>query len=264
MVTVRRRPRRHVLPGVRRLARRHGRLGRARQRQRVDAAGLLQRPEPHSVPVVVPELRHVRHDDQHHGDAVRRPVERRRSAERRPWGRPGRIRPSARSRTRRARTPSSTGSGFLPRSVENGSTRGGATAGQKLYLLSAEDGHVYASRSSVGNDGVGETDDDCAAMTLRLHEVQERAAGRPGGHRAERRALHHQGVHRRSRRQHLAVRHRPRRLEATRSSPASPRRCIRRPSAAQPIFSSMAAGLGRHAGVPLRRHRQRPAAVAPA
>jgi hypothetical protein len=56
------------------------------------------------------------------------------------------------------------GSGFLPRSVENGSTRGGATAGQKLYLLSAEDGHVYAS-SSVGNDGLGETDDDCTAMT---------------------------------------------------------------------------------------------------
>jgi hypothetical protein len=45
------------------------------------------------------------------------------------------------------------GSGFLPRSVENGSTRGGATAGQKLYLLSATDGHVYAS-SSVGSDEV--------------------------------------------------------------------------------------------------------------
>ncbi len=56
------------------------------------------------------------------------------------------------------------GSGFLPRSVENGSTRGGATAGQKLYLLSATDGHVYAS-ASVGNDGVAETDDDCSAMT---------------------------------------------------------------------------------------------------
>jgi Tfp pilus tip-associated adhesin PilY1 len=56
------------------------------------------------------------------------------------------------------------GSGFLPRSVENGSTRGGATAGQKLYLLSAEDGHAFAS-SSVGNDGLGETDDDCTAMS---------------------------------------------------------------------------------------------------
>ncbi len=56
------------------------------------------------------------------------------------------------------------GSGFLPRSVENGSTRGGATAGQKLYLLSATDGHVFAS-ASVGNDGVAETDDDCSAMT---------------------------------------------------------------------------------------------------
>ncbi len=56
------------------------------------------------------------------------------------------------------------GSGFLARSVENGSTRGGATAGQKLYLLSATDGHVYAS-ASVGNDGVAETDDDCSAMT---------------------------------------------------------------------------------------------------
>ncbi len=56
------------------------------------------------------------------------------------------------------------GSGFLARSVENGSTRGGATAGQKLYLLSATDGHVFAS-ASVGNDGVAETDDDCSAMT---------------------------------------------------------------------------------------------------
>jgi hypothetical protein len=54
------------------------------------------------------------------------------------------------------------GSGFLPRSVETGATRGGATAGQKLYLLSAEDGHVFAS-ASVGNDGQAETDDDCTA-----------------------------------------------------------------------------------------------------
>jgi hypothetical protein len=56
------------------------------------------------------------------------------------------------------------GSGFMPRSVENGTARAGATAGQRLYLLSAEDGHSYAS-TSVGNDGVAETDDDCAATT---------------------------------------------------------------------------------------------------
>ena len=52
------------------------------------------------------------------------------------------------------------GSGFLPRSVETGTTRGGLPAGQKLYMLSAEDGHVYAS-SSVGSDGQAEDDDDC-------------------------------------------------------------------------------------------------------
>ncbi len=71
---LRRGPRRHVLPGVRRLARRHVRLGRARQRQRELGARLLQRPEPHSVPVVVPELQPLRRDDQHHRDAIRRPV----------------------------------------------------------------------------------------------------------------------------------------------------------------------------------------------
>jgi hypothetical protein len=95
---------------------------------------------------------------------------------------------------------------------------------------------------------------------LRLHEVQERDPGRPGGDRPERLAIRDQGLRRRSRRQGLAIRPGPRQLE-------------------EPEVHQLAAGvvyageqraadllvdgrcLGRHAGVPVRRHRQRPAPV---
>jgi hypothetical protein len=57
-----------------------------------------------------------------------------------------------------------TGSGFLPRSVENGSTRGGAAAGRSLYLLSVDDGTVFdRMETSPASDSQAESDDNCTA-----------------------------------------------------------------------------------------------------
>jgi hypothetical protein len=59
-----------------------------------------------------------------------------------------------------------TGSGFLPRSVENNPNRGGIAAGRDLYLLDAGTGTLYANQeSSPASDGTAETDDDCTAMS---------------------------------------------------------------------------------------------------
>ena len=56
-----------------------------------------------------------------------------------------------------------TGSGFLPYTMESAANRANAVAGTTLYILSAETGEVYDSRS-VGSDGVGEKVDNCAAL----------------------------------------------------------------------------------------------------
>jgi hypothetical protein len=53
------------------------------------------------------------------------------------------------------------GSGFLPRSEEESASRGGATAGQRLFLLDAATG-VVLDRRDASNDGLAETIDDCA------------------------------------------------------------------------------------------------------
>jgi len=59
-----------------------------------------------------------------------------------------------------------TGSGFLPRSVENGSTRGGVSAGRSLYLLSVDDGTLFDRKeSSPASDSVAETDDSCSTAS---------------------------------------------------------------------------------------------------
>jgi Tfp pilus tip-associated adhesin PilY1 len=52
------------------------------------------------------------------------------------------------------------GSGFLPRSEEQSAGRGGTVAGQRLFMLDAATGTVL-DRRDVGNDGVGEAEDDC-------------------------------------------------------------------------------------------------------
>jgi hypothetical protein len=52
------------------------------------------------------------------------------------------------------------GSGFLKRSVELQSNRGGARAGRSFYVIDVETGDVLASRD-VGADTAGEEDDDC-------------------------------------------------------------------------------------------------------
>jgi hypothetical protein len=66
-----------------------------------------------------------------------------------------------------------TGSGFLPRSVENGSNRGGIAAGRSLYLLSVEDGALYDRKeSSPASDSVAETDDNCTAASYGCTKVK--------------------------------------------------------------------------------------------
>jgi outer membrane protein assembly factor BamB len=53
------------------------------------------------------------------------------------------------------------GSGFFPHSEEQSSSRGGATAGQRLFLLDAATGTVL-DRRDAGNDGLAETVDECS------------------------------------------------------------------------------------------------------
>ncbi len=66
-----------------------------------------------------------------------------------------------------------TGSGFLPRSMENGSNRGGVAAGRSLYLLSVEDGTLYDRReSSPASDSLAEDDDNCTAASYGCTKVK--------------------------------------------------------------------------------------------
>jgi hypothetical protein len=55
-----------------------------------------------------------------------------------------------------------TGSGFLPYTTQQAANRGGVIAGTTFYLLDMKTGALLDSRD-VGNDGVAETVDDCAA-----------------------------------------------------------------------------------------------------
>src|SRR5262249_35665637 len=57
------------------------------------------------------------------------------------------------------------GSGFLAHSTEVQPNRAGVAAGTTVYVLSAKDGHVYASVDAA-NDGRAETIDDCAMNGL--------------------------------------------------------------------------------------------------
>ena len=54
------------------------------------------------------------------------------------------------------------GSGFLSKTRESQANRGGTAAGTTFYLLSMADGTVLDSRN-IGNDGISETVDNCAA-----------------------------------------------------------------------------------------------------
>jgi hypothetical protein len=66
-----------------------------------------------------------------------------------------------------------TGSGFLPRSVETSTARGGISAGRALYLLSVDDGTVYDSMEpSPASDGAGETDNNCTAASYGCTKIK--------------------------------------------------------------------------------------------
>jgi Tfp pilus tip-associated adhesin PilY1 len=59
-----------------------------------------------------------------------------------------------------------TGSGFLKYTTQQQANRGGAVAGTTFYLLDVGTGAVYDSRN-VGNDGKGETLDNCSLDTTK-------------------------------------------------------------------------------------------------
>ena len=87
-----------------------------------------------------------------------------------------------------------TGSGFFKWSQQQQANRGGVVAGNTFYVLDIATGAVLDSRS-VGNDGKGETIDNCAAPAVNdCRAAQERTPGRPCGHRSCRLPLHHEGV----------------------------------------------------------------------
>jgi Neisseria PilC beta-propeller domain len=69
-----------------------------------------------------------------------------------------------------------TGSGFLPRSVETGSNRGGVPAGRSLYLLkvdgSPDDPNRVFDRKDIGSDGSAENDDDCTAASYGCTKIK--------------------------------------------------------------------------------------------
>ena len=189
---VRRGRRRHVLPGLRRDARRHGRDRRRRTRTTCRRCSSYFN-NTNRIPFLwsFPQLLDVRRDDQHDCGAVRRPLGVGHRPTRRPSARPGPTRPSVRSRRTSGTYTVIAGSGFFPRSVENGPNRGGAAAGRSLYLLNAEDGTVFDRKeSSAVQRRPGRNRRQLRGDGLRLHEVQERAAGRPGRHRAVGFALH--------------------------------------------------------------------------
>ena len=147
-------------------------LDRAGFGLRHDAARLLRRPVTHPVPVGVPALLEVRTSINTtaapYGD-----LDASASSTRRRSVRPGRTLRSARSRAPPGKYAIITGSGFLPRSLENGSNRGGVAAGRSLYLLSAEDGTLFDRKeSSPASDSLAETDDNCTAASYGCTKIK--------------------------------------------------------------------------------------------
>ena len=128
------------------------------------------------------------------------------------------------------------GSGFLKYSVQSAYRTGVTRAGTTFYVLDVATGDVLGTPRDVGADAYAETMDNCHAVQ-RLPEDEERAADGPGGDRAVRPALHHQGLHRRPGRQGLEVRAQP---EWRTTSKSRRRRKLYDAGAESPLFSSMA------------------------
>jgi Tfp pilus tip-associated adhesin PilY1 len=66
------------------------------------------------------------------------------------------------------------GSGFLPYTQQHHSNRGDVAGGTTLYLIDIETGLTYAN-SDVGNDGSGETVDDCSSASVNNCQVLKNA-----------------------------------------------------------------------------------------
>ena len=224
------------------LVRRHaGRTWRRRSAARVrrdrdgrSGADLLLEPGPDHAELGVSLADEVRSGDR----AVRRPELDRDARSRRASARPGPTRPSARSSGRSGPYAVLLGSGFLPYSVQQQTNRGGVVAGTTFYIVDAKTGAVLASKD-VGSDGVNETNNNCATdngaagcQKIKNALMSDPVATGPTDSRYVT-----QDLHRRSRRQHLALRLRPDRRQ--RSASVRPRSCISA-GADQPIFNSMA------------------------
>ena len=125
--------------------------------------------------------------------------------------RPGRTRPSARSRRTLSKYTVIAGSGFLPRSLgTRRQPRRRRRPARSLYLLTPRTAPSSTARTPRRQRRPGRDRRQLRVGRLRLHEDEERAAGRPGRDRARRDSRFiDQDLHRRPRRQRLALRHRP-------------------------------------------------------
>ena len=152
------------------------------------------------------------------------------------------------------------GSGFLPRSVENGTVRAGVSAGRNLYLLDLETGLPFATTtSSPASDGVAETDDDCQLAAYGCTKFKNALQADPvatGPSDSRFITMAYIGD---SRRQHLAVRHQPRHERELHLQRVGGEALWRRRRPAHLLVDGRR--VGEQPGVHLRRDRQRPAAV---
>ena len=103
-----------------------------------------------------------------------------------------------------------TGSGFLPRSVENNPNRAGVAAGRDLYLLDAGRARSTPTRNRALPATASLRPTTTARRRHGCTKFRERAAGRPGGHRAVRSSASSPSRIGDLRRQYLALRHRQR------------------------------------------------------
>ena len=242
----RRGTRRHLLPGVRRDAGRHGAIALAcdanltRPRRRSVLTVLLDPGELIHAQLGVPALTKCRPRRSRRtatssstATAVEKTV-----------ARPGPTRRSARSSSSAGPYSVMLGSGFLPYATQQQANRGGAVAGTTFYIARRQDRrrptrasqHRQRRRGRDGRQLRLEPRSDRPRLQARS---RTRCRPDPVATGPSDSALHHQGVHRRPRRQRLALRHRPRRQHDVRRSSTPDTSCYAG-GRDQPIFSSMA------------------------
>ena len=146
-----------------------------------------------------------------------------RRASRRRWARRGRIPPSARSRSARRATGSPwSGRASCPYRREAGAEPPRHRRPARRSTSSRWQTAPLLDSRNVGNDGVAETVDNCAVAND-CRRMKNALQADPVATGPPEHALHHEGVHRRSRRPRVAVQPGPRRVGHARSSPSAGR-----------------------------------------